>query len=281
MNQERRPNRPEPRRPGSLRVPSRGPAVPVVLLPCCALLALVAGARPDARVAEGVDDTRAALEKWVETRRIVSQERRDWALGKELLQDRIGLVQSETDSLRSKIDDARESIADADRKRADLVAENERFASTSGALTEVVTALEERTRELLPRLPEPIRERIKPLSQRLPDPAVETKASLSERFQNVVGVLNEIDKFQREITVTSEVRALPDGTSAEVTALYVGVGHGYYVGADGRTAGVGTASADGWTWSSDDAVAAEIAAAVSIFKNEEGARFVQLPVRIE
>lgn len=80
--------------------------------------------------------------------------------------------------------------------------------------------------------------------------------SLSERFLNVVGVLNEVNKFQREVTVTSEVRKLAEtGSSAEVTAVYVGIGQGYYTTANGKSAGIGNATATGWEWTPNNAAA--------------------------
>jgi len=227
-----------------------------------------------------IDTVRASLEKWVEIQRVISQEERDLALAKEMLNERIELVQREIDSLRTKISDAEKSIAETDQKRSDLLFENDRLKNSSDSLTATLASLENRTRQLLGRLPEPIRDRVKPLSQRLPEPSSETKLSISERFQNVVGILNEVNKFNREITVTSEVRTLPDGTSAEVTALYLGIGQAFYSGANGKIAGIGTASDQGWVWKPADESAAEIAQIIAILNNESVASFVQVPVEI-
>ncbi|MEA3305567.1 MAG: DUF3450 family protein [Candidatus Omnitrophota bacterium] len=231
--------------------------------------------------AGNVDSTRAALEKWVETRRIISQEKRDWAFGREMLTERIELVEREIESLKSKIREAEKNITETDKKRAGMVEENEKLKEASTALSSTVMTLEAHTGELLKRLPDPIRERVKPLSQRLPDNSDEAKLSLSERFQNIVGILNEINKFNRDITVTSEVHKLPDGTSAEVTAFYVGIGQAYYASSNGNAAGAGTASADGWIWTPANKAAAEILEAIAILKNEKAASFVQLPVEIQ
>ena len=228
-----------------------------------------------------VDQTRATLEKWVETRRIISQEKRDWQLGREMLNERIELFQREIESLRSKIDEAEKSISDADQKRLALIEENEKLKTASAALDEIVVKLEDRTRQLLNRLPDPIRDRVKPLSQRIPDAPQQVKLSLAERFQNVVGILNEVNKFNREISVTSEVRSLPDGTSAEVTTLYIGIGQAFYVSANEKIAGVGTASRDGWVWTPANQAAPQIARAIAILKNEQVAAFVQLPIEIQ
>ncbi|MCB9896917.1 MAG: DUF3450 family protein [Planctomycetes bacterium] len=224
--------------------------------------------------------TRAALEKWVETRRVISQEKRDWALGREMLEERIDVVQREIDSFRQKIDDTQGSIAEADAKKLELSAENRKLQEASTALDEAIVTLEARTRRLIARLPDPIVEKVKPLTQQLPGDDGDSKLSLSQRFQNVIGILNEVDKFNRAITVTSEVRSFDDGTAAEVTALYVGIGQGYYASVNGRVAGYGTATDAGWTWTPADALAPAVLRAVSILQSEEVADFVSLPVDV-
>lgn len=249
----------------------------VVFFALCAMPLAGHAAEPQ----NGVDGVRAALEKWVETRKVISAEQRDWELGKEMLNERIDVVQSEIDSLRGKIKDAQDSIGEADKKRVELVDENEKLKAVSTALGETVIALENATKDLLQRLPDPLRERVKPLSQRLPDNPQETKQSLSERFQNIVGILNEVDKFNREITMTSEVRTLPDGSSAEVTAVYAGIGQSWYASADGKTAGTGTSSPDGWVWTADNRIAPQVSAVISILKNEQVASFVELPLEVQ
>lgn len=239
------------------------------------------GAGQAAGAVDAVDDARSVLERWVETERVLSKERLDWTLGQEMLTSRIELVEREITSRREAIAQAQESIAEADKKRMALIDENERLAQASDALALTVAGLEERTRALLVRLPEPIRERVRPLSQGLPEDPADTTLSLSERFQNVVGILNEIDKFNRDITLTSEVRTLADGSTAEVTAVYVGLGQAYYATSTGEMAGVGTPSPDGWIWTPADEAAPRIAHAIAILKDEQVASFVHVPVRIE
>jgi septal ring factor EnvC (AmiA/AmiB activator) len=270
-----------PRRGGP---PWRGWALAALGLLTAGLLAAGAAtaAQDDAARADAdeVAVARTSLEQWVQTRRVISQERRDWALGREMLEDRIALVEREIESLRGRIGEAEGSIAEADRKRAELLETNERLQQASQSLTGTAVALEQRTQALLARLPDPIRERVKPLSQRLPEDPESTELSLSQRFQNVVGILNEVNKFNREITVTSEVRSLPDGSAAEVAALYVGIGQAYYVSNDGRAAGAGGPGEEGWAWTPAEQAAPEIARAIGILKNEQVAGFVLVPVRM-
>ncbi len=232
-------------------------------------------------VRDSVEDTRAALEKWVETRKTISKEKQDWALEREILEERIKLVQREIKSLREKISEAEKSISDTDEKRAELMDENNKLKSASEMLTGTVTELEAKTIALNKQLPDPIRERVKPVSQLLPDDPNDTQLSLAQRFQNVIGVLNEVNKFNLEITVTSERRTIAGGKEAEVTALYVGLGQAYYTGANGTIAGVGRPSEQGWNWIPADEEADKIADAVAILKNEMVAGFVPLPVKVK
>ena len=260
--------------------PGRRPRRAATALVALATLGLAA-AVPLQDGEQDLDTTRTALEQWVETRRIISHEKREWVLGKELLQERIEVVQREIEALRESIAEAESSIAEADGKRVELVERNEELESATAVLGEVAERVEGKLSALLPRVPEPVRDRVKPLSQQIPEAGEETKLSLSQRFQNVIGVLNEVNKFNREVSVASEVRALPDGSTAEVTALYVGVGHGYYVTANGLSAGVGRSTADGWEWTPANDIAADVARAVKILKNEEAAAFISLPVEID
>lgn len=231
---------------------------------------------------ERINVARDALAEWIDLRRLISKERRDLEFGKEMLTQRIELVKRESDLLKDKIAATRTNIGDADRKRLALAEKNEQLKKTSDMLAATIIDLEKRTRELLSRVPEPIREKVKPLSQRMAGKHGDTdKRSLSERFQNVVGILNEINKFNREITVTSEVRELPDGTSVEVIALYCGLGQGYYASAGGSVAGVGTSTETGWLWTPANDSAQDILDAIAILRNEKAADFVHLPAQVE
>lgn len=221
-----------------------------------------------------------ALEKWIETRRVIAKEKSEWATSRELLNERIKLVQQEIESLKAKSAEADAGITEADGKRLELVEENEKLKSATGTLGGVLAKLETGTLQLVGRLPGPIRERIRPLSQRIPDGRQETKLSVSERFQSVIGVLNEVNKFNHEIVMSSEVRSLADGTSVEVVSLYIGLGQGYYVSANGKVAGIGTASKEGWVWKEANEAAPQIARAIAVLKNEQVASYIQLPLEV-
>ncbi|MCS7049088.1 MAG: DUF3450 domain-containing protein [Verrucomicrobiae bacterium] len=226
-------------------------------------------------------DTRTALSKWIETRQIISKERQQWQFEKQMLTERAELLEREIDSLQQRIAEAQTSIGEADKKRGELLAENDALKQHGQQLQELATRLEGRLGELLPRLPPPLTERIKLLTQRLPSKPGETKLSVSERFQNIIGILNEITRFQREITVATETRALEEGRVAEVKTVYLGLGQAYYVTNRGDAAGVGRPGPTGWQWQRADELAGEIQQAIAILQNERVATYLPLPVEVQ
>lgn len=227
-----------------------------------------------------VEATRDALDRWMQTRALISREKSEWVLGRQVLDERAAVLEREIAELRTKTDEARKGIVDAETKRDELEAVRKGRAEASQVLSTRIAGFEGRVLNLLDRCPEPVRERVRLFSQRIPLDPAQAQGSPSERYQFVIATLNEINRFQREVTVTSEVRELPDGSSAEVTVLYAGLGHAWYVGADGKTAGVGRRGPSGWTWLPAPEAAAGIARAVAILKNEEIAAFVQLPLDV-
>jgi hypothetical protein len=264
---------------GRCLVTGGGLAIAVGLLSAGALSRQEASVQ-DASI-EKVASARTALEKWVETRRLVSKERRDWALGREILLDQIALREREIAGLRESIGRAEDELESTDEKRAGVEQRAAALRATAASLKERVTGAETRLRALLVRLPEHVLEHLEPITQKLPEDPNTTEVSLSTRYRNVIGILNEINKFQREVSLTSEVRELRDATTAEVAAFYLGIGQGYYVTPQADAAGIGAATASGWAWKPANDAAAAISHAVKILNGEQTAEFVQLPVRID
>ena len=143
--------------------------------------------------------------------------------------------------------------------------------------------LEAKARKLFPRLPVPIQEKVEAFHRQIPEKPAEVdeaRLTLSIRYQNVVGMLNEINSWNLKVHEKSEMRDLGGGVEAEVTTLYLGIGQGLYASSAGKAAGVGTSTPDGWKWIPVNDKAADIARAIAIFKNDEDAAFVPVPIRI-
>jgi small-conductance mechanosensitive channel len=234
------------------------------------------GEAQDAPSGATLEETRLTLSTWLETQRVVAKERNEWQQGKEILLGRLDLVKKEIATLQERLAEAESSAAKANEERDALLAENEQLDAVAERLTAAVAGLEGEVRKLLASIPEPIRTRLEKLIQRMPQDPGETRVVPEERFQNVLGILNDLNQANNELTVSYEVRALADGKPAEVRALYVGLALGYYVSAKGE-AGIGRPAADGWSWESSSSIADEVLTALEIIQQKQSPAFVPLP----
>jgi len=260
-----------------------------LVVPATTVLAQDGGAAPAAAAkSEGdsgskatLDDTRVTMTKWIETQQLIAKERSDWQQGREILKARVELVEKEVAALDSKIKEAKASVAETNRKRDELQAESDRLKATADGLASTVVAMEAEVRKLAKVIPDPVRTKLEPLFQRIPADPTKTNASVAERFQNVLGILNEVGKANSEISVSFEVRTLSDGTSGEVQAIYVGLGQAYYISPKGET-GVGRPTPDGWKWEKlPDSYNNKVLTALEIIQGKHIPAFVPLPVKIK
>lgn len=226
------------------------------------------------------DSARASLAKWVETQQLISRERQDWQQGKQILQSRIDAVNGEIAVLQERLAGTRRTAAEANGKKAGEVAENDTLKAAAGELSTWVSGLESGLRTLQARLPEPLLQKVKPLYDRIPADGTATNVSLAERYQNVAGILNEVGKFNGDITMVTEVRTLSDGKPAEVRTVYVGLAQAYFVSPKGD-AGIGRPGATGWEWTVARDLAPQIEQAVEVLQNKAKPQFVSLPVNVQ
>jgi hypothetical protein len=254
----------------------------VCLLPAAGPLSGLAGQEGgDPAASEAtLEETRLTMGKWIETQQIISKERNEWQQGKEILLGRLELVKGEIAALEEKIAEARSSAAKSDEKRGELQTQNDELAAVGQQLTEVVSGLEGEVRRLFASTPEPVQTKLQPLVQRMPEDPAGTRASVAERFQNVLGILNELNAANSEISVAYEVRTLSGGKPTEVRALYIGLAQAYYVSASGE-AGIGRPSAEGWKWEPSQAVAGDVLIALDLIQGKHTPEFAPPPVRLQ
>ncbi len=260
-----------------------------VLVLTTAICSSFSGARPEAqdtaagdgaRSTPTLEETRVAMGKWIETQQIISKEHNEWQQGREILLGRLELVKKELANLQGALTQAESSVAEANRKRDELLAENDKLKAADTQLTTAVTGMEGEIRELYRTLPDPIQAKLQPLYQRIPEDPAASRVSAAERFQNVLGILNELNKANNEVAVNYEVRTLADGTLSEVKVIYVGLAQAYYVSSRGE-AGIGRPTSDGWTWEPSQAVADDVLMTLEILQGQHTPAFVPLPVKLQ
>lgn len=270
-----------------VRVPARAAAAAGVIAPAIAAISIgapqgvpPAGDTPgDAARQPTLEETRLTLAKWIETQQIIAKERNDWQQGKEILQGRIDLVGKEVGVLKERIRQSEEAVALSDRKRDELLAQDAELKTLGEQLATAATVMEEQIRGLVKQLPDPVKGRIAPLLERIPADPAATRITPAERFQNILGILNEVNKANSEISVAYEIRTLADGSSSEVQVIYLGLAQAYFLSPKGE-AGIGRPTEDGWKWEPAPGAANQILLALEVIQGKHVPTFVPLPIKI-
>jgi hypothetical protein len=227
-----------------------------------------------------LDEARSALEQWVQTRQLVAKTQSDWAAEREVLEASVRMFERELKELGTKMAALGESSSQVANEREQLEAEKALLGEASAVAQELAHGLEQRVQELVGQLPEPLVQRIRPLLDRFPEDSAATRLRAAERLQTLLGVLNEIDKFNGSISVESEIRPGPDGREVQVETLYLGLAQAYFVGEGGKFAGVMVPMAGGWKATERDDLGPVIGRAIAMYRNQEPAALLALPFEV-
>jgi hypothetical protein len=257
---------------------TRGVEHPALVL--ALLLAAAPAGAAEQPTFENVQAERETIGKWVATEKLIYQERRDWQQAKEILLSRIELVEQEIATLEAKLAETRQAAAVSQARRDEAGRATTQLAAQGRRLADTVAHLEHEVRALQPILPQPVQERTVALYQRIPEDPRATKVSVAERFQNVLGILNEITKANSEISLATEIRMLAGGKPSEVKTVYLGLAQAYYLSAGGE-AGIGRPDETGWTWTAVPEIAPRVLEIVEILEGKAQPRFVPLPVKVQ
>lgn len=239
-----------------------------------------AGTKTDAGAS--MNNARALLQKWAETERLIATERREWEQGKALLEGRITLVQQSIQDMKKKIAEAETKLADAKKRAAEVELEKAQAKEASDSLIAAAAELEKGVRAVVARVPPAVQEKVKLLADRIPKEGADVKnISAAERYQNVLGILNELNKSNLEIASLPEIHEVGSGRKAEVKTVYVGLGQAYFVNAAGDIGGVGVPGTDGWIWKTDPSIAKHMIEVVEVMKKTVSPKLVELPATID
>lgn len=226
------------------------------------------------------EEARKLIDDWVETRQIISKERSDWKIERDLLNKTKKLLSSEVSRLDSELADLKASETALDAERSSLAEDKEALKSAAAVVSNSIGSLENQLKGILPSLPDPLIEKIKPLIRRLPEDPNSTDLSLGQRVQNIVGILSQTDKFNNTITLTSEAREFDSGKVVQVSTLYMGLASAYYVDDSGANAGIGSPTRNGWEWNSLKGSGSKIQQLVEIYEGTGEIQFIDTPAKM-
>ncbi len=213
--------------------------------------------------------------QWVETKKLINQETEKWAAEKVMLTDLIELRQREASEMDKVIDLAKERVDGIAEQSTSLEEEMNTRRAWRENFEKRVTALEDALIPQLAYIPDPVQDKIFEAVDRLKDR--NDGGDLQGRFRDVLAILNECIAFNSKLHSAPEVREI-DGEEIEVDVLYLGMNQAWWVDREGRRAGIGLPTADGWVWQSRPAIAAEVRRTVDIYTKKEAPAFTTLPI---
>ena len=232
--------------------------------------------------AEEIAITQKKIDKWIETRQIISEERASWLGEKAMLETSEGILSDELAALRHSVELLSENSTMADVERESLQAEREEIESSNEMLAVKVRTLELAVQELSARFPSPLLVKVTPLLQNIPEDVSRTKKVLGQRLLTVLGILSQADKFNGTLTLQTNARDVSGtGVQERVTTLYWGLAFAVYVDDAGKFAGMGLPGPEGWQWSTRNESASDVRRFIATYAGEsDQLDFVNIPVEI-
>lgn len=228
-----------------------------------------------------LNETRSTLDKWVETRQLISRTKSDWQSEKEMLEQSVQLFQRELKTVLDQMTALSTNSTQVEKERAQAESSLKSSNETLDAARRFIADFEGKITKLVPQLPTPLQDILKPSLVRIPTNSAATKMPVTERVQVAVGILNELDKFNNAVTIFNEKRTNGKGEEVAVQCVYVGLGAAYFVNDAADFAGVGSPGANGWEWTPKPELASQVKEVIRIYRNEHPATFVSLPVTIK
>lgn len=245
-------------------------------------LAVAVGVAPLSRADEAApaETLRTHIDKWIEVSRMRAVEEAEWQRERRMLERRIELLEQEEALLDERIAEARESASVAENQRAELLDERATLTQVASATREQIARYEREVNALADLLPPPLLRELEPALARMPHSPNESTQPLAQRAQNLIAVLEAVEQFNNDITLTSEIRELDGGEKVEVQTLYLGLGQAWYLDGTGQRAGILRPVDGQWQSIAAPELAPAIDQAIAIYRNQATAKLIELPVSI-
>jgi len=219
-----------------------------------------------------IKDTKQAVSDYVYLRQQIAETKNEWRVYEEVTTRRIEFFQEEIERLQREIAQTENTRSSAQQVIEERRQEIDRLQAANDFVNQSMPALESAVAALGQYFPPPLRNRVAPLMDQLGTPR-----QAAQRMAIVIGVLNEVDRFNADWTdASSQV-----GTSL-VNVLYMGMAGGFYANSEGTIGGYLVPSEGQWEQVEDNSIAPQVAAAIRFFRGQvRPAELVPLPVQVQ
>ena len=232
------------------------------------------------------EELRTSVREWVETMRKIQEEENNWTKDNDVLKAYKEGLEKEIEDLKEEIERARTRRDGGDKQSLEKLTERNLYAEAQEELARQLRVLEEGLAAKLPLFPAPLREQakvslaIETLQIGLQLPPEKQSQDVSQRLYNATELLAEVEKFQQQVHVHTELRKDSEGREFKMQMVYFGLAMAYGVNEDASFALTGRPEADGWKFQERKELAAGIQELVKAATDEKNASFNKLPLVI-
>jgi hypothetical protein len=227
---------------------------------------------------------REDVARWVETMSRIQKEESEWSRDSEVLANYKEGLSNEISSLHQAIVDAKPRKEAAELHAKETILQHEQYVHTKKGISKQLYEAEQKLMQCILRFPQSLSKQPK-VAQAILDLKTsstrseeEREMNLSKRMYNLVELLTEVEKFQQEIHLTSELHKDAQGREFQLQVVYFGLAMAYGVNADQSFAVVGAPNDMGWQFTERIELASKIQELVDSVNEPKNARFISLPL---
>lgn len=246
------------------------------------LMALFVGiplssANDEQAVRKEIETAKTVISEYVNVRQSIARTRAEWEVYREMANRRIDLYEREIRDLRERIQRSEERTTQAQREIARIRSEIEEFRAANDVVSQALPELEDQLKEISEFFPDPLNDKVGRLVRQLG-----RSRQATDRMAVLIGIMNEVDKFNSEFTVAQAERRMEAGETRLVDVVYLGLTVGYYADRDGTIGGIIRPARGGWEWVPDNSRAPAIRRALEFYSGEvKPALLVDLPLEVQ
>lgn len=247
------------------------------LIICLSLSALGHGQEKQEEETISPAAARAMIQEWVQTERMISEEKEGWEIEREQLNDLINLYETELGLLKAEVEKAGESHVELDKEKATLESEVKQMRAERRKLANKVVELSARMVKISNNFPQPLKDLVSADIDTLS--LVQGETEMRDGVVALSNVLKQAGRFNRAVTYSEEMQQVEGDGQRQLQVIYMGLGRAYFL--SGKKAGIGTPSADGWKWSEREDISKQVTNVIRIFKKTAQPGLVKLPVEVK
>jgi hypothetical protein len=227
--------------------------------------------------------SRELIRQWVQTERMISEEKTAWQVEKQQMQDLLEIYQQELKLLNEELNVAGSSADLIDENKEKLESGLAQYREAKQVLRSSMASLVPRMQKLVGRFPAPLVEELGSDIDLISSPQALDKPR--DVLKSIIAILNAAGSFNRTLTLAEENRTLANGKKITVSVLYLGLCRAYYAADVGPLAGTGmpaaTGATGGWLWAEDGDIADQVRKTISVHKKSAQPQLVELPVQLQ